>query len=217
MAIEQIKLKQIGDAQKIREIKDEISLDFKKASQSQQGKKSDIWYDLLDKIHQTSIQQDINQNDLIALKNAFRIGKRLREFKAEVADYFSDYKDQNYEKHLVYEIDKMRSVLLDENWRVDQGNLFTVTTAKTDEILGEIKRIEYVFKMYKYRHTFETILTAWKMGTEYEINNLLGELNQRLVRSVNGFKDQNRLLEIFSKLERLIDVKISESLRIEVN
>lgn len=69
-------------------------------------------------ICEMSTRKEVIQNDLIILQNAFRIGKRLCELKAEVLDYLASYTARVYLSHLVYEIEKIKLMFIGEKGAV---------------------------------------------------------------------------------------------------
>ena len=173
----------------------------------------DEWTPVFELICKMSTRNEVIQNDLIILQNAFCIGKRLCELKAEVVDYLASYTARVYLSHLVYEIEKIKLMFMGEKGAKREA---LVSSSRIEEIVVDVRRIENIFTYYKYKHTFEMKSSSWKLENESIINKCFDQLDNCLVNSHTEFKNEKRVKEIFTELKQLIELKISERLRLEV-
>ena len=211
-AIDLIKRKHIADKEKIIEIRDELENDLNLIRSRKRQFKSDEWLKILTDIHETIVKRQDNsfaQNDLIGLRNSFKLSMRLREQRSEALDYFTGITSRTFLSHVVYEVDKIRPIL-------GVADMGTMASDKAEEIWLEVQRIDSLINYYKYRYTFENKPDSWKLGHADEIKALLDELAQKLIRSNHGYQNNVRVREIFMRLSKIVDLIISDSLRIEV-
>lgn len=212
-AIDLIKRKHIADKKKITEIRDELAGDLNMIKSHKRQIKSDEWLKILTDIHETIVKRQESsfaQNDLIGLRNSFKLSMRLREQRLEAIEYFTGIAARTFLNHLVYEIEKIKPIL----GVVDMG---AMTSDKAEEIWLEVRRIDNLMNYYKYRYTFENKPDSWKLGHGDEIKALLDELVQKLIRSNYAHHNDMRIREIFMRLAKIVDLIISDSFRIEVN
>lgn len=59
--------------------------------------------------------------------------------------------------------------------------------------------------------------SSWKLENESVIKKCLDQLEFALVKSPVEFKNEKRVREVFERLKQLIELKISERLRLEVD